>query len=149
MKKIRIVFIILTISWMIAVFGFSHQTADKSTSTSSYMTKVVASLIYGDNLTKSELELKIQELDPIIRKYAHYILYTAGGFVISTVIFTYDMANKKRTLISQITGSIYAVTDEIHQYFIPRKSMSAKRCTYRLSRSIYWDNITVDFTKTL
>lgn len=146
MKKLRIIFIILSITWMVVVFLFSNEPSDESKNTSSFVTKIIANIIYGDNLPEKELTLKIQELDPIIRKLAHYTLYAIGGFLICSVISTYDISIKRNILISQGIGSIYAITDEIHQYFIPRKKCKDNRRTYRLSGSTYRHNISIDFT---
>lgn len=121
MKKLRIIFIILSVIWMATVFLFSNEPSDESKNTSSFVTEIIANIIYGNNLPEEEMILKIQELDPIIRKLAHYTLYAIGGFLICSAISTYDFNIKRKTLISQGIGSIYAITDEIHQYFIPRK----------------------------
>ena len=120
MKKLRIIFIILTVLWMIGVFLFSNEPSDKSKNTSSFVTEIIANIIYGDNLSTEELEDKIQELDPIIRKLAHYTLYTAGGIFICFTINTYELDIKKKIFISQAIGTFYAITDDVHQYFIPR-----------------------------
>ena len=95
MKKLRTLFIILSITWMIVVFLFSNEPSDESKNTSSFVTKIIANIIYGDNLPEKELTLKIQELDPIIRKLAHYTLYAIGGFLICSVISTYDISIKE------------------------------------------------------
>ena len=68
MKKLRTIFIILSITWMVVVFLFSNEPSDESKNTSSFVTEIIANIIYGDNLPEKELTLKIQELDPIIRK---------------------------------------------------------------------------------
>lgn len=120
MKKTRVIFIILSIIWMITVFCFSHQPSDESTRTSSFVTRKIASIIYGDTLNEEELNLKIEELDPSVRKLAHYTLYLTGGILIAAAVFTYNIDTKKKIVITQSIGSIYSITDEIHQYFIPR-----------------------------
>ncbi|MCI8519742.1 MAG: VanZ family protein [Clostridia bacterium] len=52
----------------------------------------------------------------------HIILFILfGGILIAGVLFTFDMDLRKKILISQIIGSIYAILDEFHQYFIPRQ----------------------------
>lgn len=120
MKNTRILFIILSVIWMILVFLFSNEPSSQSKNTSFFMTQKIAKIIYRDTLNKEELEEKEQKLDPIIRKIAHYTLYTVGGTIISLVVFSYDIDKKKKIAITQIIGSIYAITDELHQYFVPR-----------------------------
>ncbi|MCI8621438.1 MAG: VanZ family protein [Clostridia bacterium] len=41
--------------------------------------------------------------------------------LIAGAIFTLDLDMRNKLLISQIIGSLYAITDELHQYFVPRK----------------------------
>lgn len=120
MKKLRIVFIILTIIWMISVFCFSHEPSTKSSNTSANVIRTILNIVYGNSLSEEEMQTKIQELSPIIRKLAHYTLYTAGGIVIGTAAFTYNISLKRKILITQLIGSTYSITDELHQYFIPR-----------------------------
>lgn len=120
MKKLRIVFIILTIVWMITVFCFSHEPATKSSNTSASVIRGILNIAYGKSLSEEEIQIKIQELSPIIRKLAHFTLYTLGGMVIGTSVFTYNISLRKKILITQLIGSTYSITDELHQYFIPR-----------------------------
>lgn len=123
MKKLRIIFIILTIIWMITVFCFSHEPATKSSNTSARVIRTILNIVYGNDLSEEEMQLKIQELSPIIRKLAHFTLYTAGGIVIGVAVFTYNISLKKKVLITQLIGSTYSITDELHQYFIPRQKL--------------------------
>lgn len=126
MKKTSILFIILTIVWMIVIFCFSNQPSDDSKNTSLNTTKRIVNIIYGDKLSEHEKETKIEELDPVIRKLAHYTIYTIGGIIICITLTTFEVQTKKKILVTQAIGSIYAITDEIHQYFIPRKKLSNK-----------------------
>ena len=133
MKKTSIIFIILTIVWMIVVFCFSNQPSDTSKNTSLNTTKKIINIIYGNRLSEQEKGIKIEELDPIIRKLAHYTIYTIGGIIIYITLTTFEIQTKKKILITQAIGSIYAITDEIHQYFIPREKLSNERYYDRFS----------------
>lgn len=145
MKITRTIFTILSIIWMIAVFCFSNQPSDESKDTSSTVTQKIVHILYGDKFTEDELELKINELDPIIRKIAHYTLYAFGGILITIAIITYNLGTKKTIIVSQFIGTFYAITDEVHQYFVPRKKCENFRCVNRLSWSANSHNISIDF----
>jgi len=54
MKKTSILFIILTIVWMIVIFCFSNQPSDDSKNTSLNTTKRIVNIIYGDKLSEHE-----------------------------------------------------------------------------------------------
>ena len=45
-----------------------------------------------------------------------------GGFLIYALFLTFDISPKKQVIYSGILGIIYAITDEIHQLFIPGRS---------------------------
>jgi len=123
MKTIRIIFVILSVIWMIAVFYFSKEPSNVSSNTSSSVTKKIITIITRENLSEEEISNKVEGLDPIIRKLAHYTLYLLGGVFLSVVLYTYDKSILQKIIISQSIGSIYSVTDEIHQYFVPRKKL--------------------------
>ncbi len=102
MKKIiRNTFILLTIVWMIIIFIFSSQESDISKNTSSFVTRKVVKVIYGDILNEDEFYQKVQEWDYVVRKLAHYTMYLCGGVSISAAIYTYEIDKKKSVFIAQ------------------------------------------------
>ena len=111
-KKIqsKIINIILIIAWMGIVFGFSNQGGTKSGNTSR-----------KDTVTE-ENEQIIEISEKIIRKMAHYTIYMVGGCLIINYAYTTSQNTKKKILYSTIFGACYAITDEIHQYFVPGRS---------------------------
>lgn len=105
--------ILLMLFWMIVVFMLSAEPSKKSENTSDNFTKIIF-----NNIT----DKRVQELSFIVRKSAHFTLYTLGGMCICvSVMLNYNKSSKKY-LISFIIGSIYAITDEIHQFFVPGRS---------------------------
>lgn len=118
--QIKIIKIILIIIWMIIIFNFSAQNGDESGNASGKFTEVVIKIITGKNLSTNEPF--IQLLESIIRKLAHYTIYTIGGFLIMNYIDTIDKTYKKKILYSIAFGGLYAITDEIHQFFVPGRS---------------------------
>lgn len=74
MKKLRIIFLTLIILWMGTVFYFSNQPGDTSKATSSSVTKFISKIIYNEK--DEEYELKVEKLDRIVRKLAHFSIYT-------------------------------------------------------------------------
>lgn len=114
----RIILIILTIIWMAIIFCFSAQNADKSSNTSGRTIRAIIKIF--TNLPQEEQEQKVEQLQHIVRKTAHFTIYTIGGIILINLIKTYTQ--NKTCLYAWGIGTIYAITDEIHQYFVPGRS---------------------------
>ena len=120
---IRIILIILTLSVMAVIFILSADNAAESDAKSE---------IFSDSLTYKILEIfslseeQIQQVIKlsvvIVRKAAHFTEYAALGFLLSSVCMSFYVKLKLLIPISFLTGSLYAVSDEIHQYFVPGRS---------------------------
>lgn len=122
-KYIKIIFGILVFIWMAIVFSFSNQPADTSTNTSGNTIRAIINIFPNiRNLEETEKEEIVDNLQPIIRKLAHFSIYTLGGILIYIFINTYDIKDKRKVIYSFIIGGVYAITDELHQLFIPGRS---------------------------
>ena len=81
--------------------------------------------IYGiPSLRKTAEEVKvniIEKLQFIVRKSAHFIGYIILGILASGLILQYENINKKY-LLAFLICVIYAISDEIHQLFVPGRS---------------------------
>lgn len=122
-KYIKIIFGILVFIWMITVFNFSNQPAETSTNTSGNTIKAIINIFPNiRKLEENEKEQIVSNLQPIVRKLAHFSIYTLGGLLIYNFINTYDIVNKRKMIYSFIIGGVYAITDELHQLFIPGRS---------------------------
>ena len=118
MKTKKIVTLVLIIIWMVTVFYFSAQHSEESSSLSGGITiKVLKTLKIN-----VENEEQVETIETVIRKLAHYAIYLLGGVLILSHINLYDIKNNKKVLISQAIGTIYAITDEIHQIYVPGRN---------------------------
>ncbi len=119
MKKIKVVWCILSIFLMALIFFFSHQTADVSSNTSGRFAKVLAdvlALVFSGELYEKILWVA----QWIVRKSAHLLLFTLLGV---SVYNSFEIPRKgKRVLTSLIVCIFYAITDEFHQSFIPGRA---------------------------
>lgn len=61
-------------------------------------------------------------METVIRKLAHFSIYTLGGILIISHINLYKITLKKKLIISLVIGICYAITDEMHQLFIVGRS---------------------------
>lgn len=117
MKKSKGKYIAMAVCWLLvaacmgAIFFFSAQHAEESaelsTSVLSGFLKIFTKLesIVGHNF---------------IRKLAHWTEYCGLGFLLTLALHT--TYGKKRPVIGWSIAVIYAVTDEIHQLFVPGRA---------------------------
>ncbi len=119
--QIKVVKIILIIIWMITVFKFSNQGGTESSSTSAKVTKVIVDVIVNDKKEENKVQIA-NKVEKVVRKFAHYTIYTIGGFLIMNYAYSTDKTKKQKVSGSLLFGAFYAATDEIHQYFVPGRS---------------------------
>ena len=126
MKKtvLRIILIILLGITFTLIFHFSNEPALKSENTSGKVTRRIIDIFpYTKDLIESQ-KIRLQNrIDPIIRKLAHISIYTMVGILIMLFLSTYDIILIKKILISIVAGITYAISDEMHQYYIPRQKL--------------------------
>ena len=125
-KKIialRIVLIILTIAVMVVIFMLSADNADESNAKSDIVSGSVIDVILGIfNLEGEQAELFIDNCVMIVRKTAHFTEYAVLGFLIFSVFESFFVKRKISLPVSLVAGALYAVSDEIHQSFVPGRS---------------------------
>ena len=120
MKKT--IFAVLLVLWMGFIFSMSSENAEKSSNTSGQTIRVVLSAVPGFEEQPEEVKVNIiEKLQFIVRKSAHFIGYMILGILASGLILYYGNINKKY-LLAFLICVIYAISDEIHQLFVPGRS---------------------------
>ena len=119
----KIVYLALVLIWMLIVFMFSNQNGEKSKGTSQKISDIVVELLtHRKEISENEKNILTENVDYVIRKLAHYTIYVLGGILIYNYIRTFNVNEKKAIYISILFGTLYAITDEIHQYFMVGRS---------------------------
>ena len=123
------IFLILVVFWMGVIFKFSSANGEKSTGTSrSSLEKIIT--LFNKNIDKDKLDEIVIKYDVVLRKFTHFSGYLVGGVLIYFMYFYLNkLVNYKLKYIklySVVTGSIYAMTDELHQHFVPGRSGEIK-----------------------
>lgn len=138
-KKIKIIFLILIILNCITIFYFSNQVAQTSSTSSGRVVNFIMKILPQFNSIEEQKKEYIANeiLQPIVRKLAHFSIYTLLGFLTMNYAIADEKIEKqllklctqqlyiskyKKVLYSQLFGTLYAITDEIHQLFIPGRS---------------------------
>lgn len=127
LKIQRIIFAILTITTFATIFIFSSQNGNMSGTTSRGFTRKIVEILRIDkNLSETEKENLIENSQFIIRKLAHFIIYTIAGINIFGFFNTFDMKMKNKIICALFTGAVYAMTDEFHQMFSGERTASIR-----------------------
>jgi len=107
---------------MALIFWFSSKNSDESAAMSSSLTQRLFATLLKNWASSAETVKFINSLETVVRKSAHFIIYTVLGFCVMNTV-RYIINDKKRIfLISLCWSSFYAVTDEFHQYFVPGRA---------------------------
>ena len=117
---LRIVLILLLLETFFIIFRFSSQNAKQSAGLSSNVTKTIFK-----RLNQEEIENKgliLERMEKIMRKIAHFTIYTVVGVLLMSLVSTYNIKKSKRIICSLWIGVLYATSDEIHQLFVPGRS---------------------------
>ena len=118
---IRIILILLILINCYIIFGFSSQNSDKSTSISLKVSRFIIDIVYKKE-SQNIKEYKAKSIEHVIRKLAHFSIYTCLGILVILLLNTYNISKTKKIVSSIIFGILYATSDEIHQSFIPGRS---------------------------
>lgn len=117
---LRIILIVLLIGTFGLIFGFSSQDAKESSGVSRKVTETITKGIKSiQEKPKDEKERIISRIEHIIRKIAHFSIYAVVGALLMALFKTYKLKEINSISYSLILGTIYAISDEIHQCFIP------------------------------
>lgn len=117
---LRVILIILLIGTFSIIFGFSSQDSEKSSGISRKVTEIITNPIKSiQEKPQQEKEQILSRIESVVRKIAHFSIYTVVGFLLMALFSTYKLEEMNRFSYSLIIGVVYASSDEIHQCFTP------------------------------
>lgn len=117
-KRYAMVFWVLSVVCMGVIFYLSSRTADQSSRESGAVLAWLTRLLGDGRLT-----------DFLVRKSAHFLEYTGLCLLLSFACAA--TWGRRYTAVSLPIASLYAITDEVHQRFVP--GVPARRQTGRLT----------------
>lgn len=117
---LRVILLILLLGTFWLIFGFSSQNGEKSGNLSGNIAEFILRRVHYNDIENKEQIL--ERTENIIRKIAHFSIYTLVGFLLMSFISTYNLEENKRIIISLCVGVMYATSDEIHQLFVSGRS---------------------------
>ena len=110
--------VIIGMTW---IFFLSAQEASESITFSGKTIRVVAKVLTPqfEELPKAQQARIVAAWQNTARKTAHALLYLVLGLLCMTALLQHSLDMKVRIAISLCISAGYAVTDEIHQLFVP------------------------------
>ena len=108
-EKKKIISTLLVIIWMAIIFIMSSFNAADSSNQSNFIVDIIVCIF---NINNTEI------ISVIIRKLAHFTEYLILGVLVTNMLRYYN----KKTYISIIICILYAMSDEVHQLFVPGRS---------------------------
>lgn len=112
---------ILPAVWMVVIFLFSHQPSDDSAQFSGEILKLIESVAEFLRIPTDRLDLHL-----LVRKTAHFAEFAVLGFLLFLAKYPGSGNTARTGVFAQSVGMGYAVTDEIHQIFVPGRSCQVK-----------------------
>lgn len=124
MKIRKIVFGILAILWMTVIFAYSSRTGEESEKDSYDVGYMLGRMVVPafDTWTSEEQLEFAENVDHPIRKTAHFIEYMLLGILITGVCYDGDRDKRYCIIFSWAIASLYAASDEIHQFYVSERS---------------------------
>ena len=100
MKKIilRIILLILLGVTFYIIFGFSNQNGDESSSISRKVTEYIVNLLPNIQ-NETDKTFLIEHGEIIVRKLAHFSIYTIVGILMMSLMYTFKLETYKKTII--------------------------------------------------
>jgi len=119
----RVVFALLTIACMVTIFMFSGDNASASSNKSGRVTKTAVETFVKDydEMPPAKQHTILDKAEHIVRKLAHYSIYTLLGFLASLTVGKRRLFSKKSLGVIAFCF-LYACSDEIHQLFVPGRA---------------------------
>ena len=119
----RAVFAVLTIACMVTIFLFSGDNADASSHKSSKITKAAVETLVKDyeEMSPEKQQSVLDKAEHIVRKLAHFSIYTLLGFLASFTVGRRRLFSRK-SLGVIVFCFLYACSDETHQLFVPGRA---------------------------
>ena len=107
----------LVIGWMLLIFLLSHESADGSSARSGVLVQLLQDLGFGGSA---------DVLSAIVRKSAHGVAYAVLGSLVVWTLAAHHKVTKRLIAWSIAIACLYAISDEIHQEFIPGRSAEVR-----------------------
>lgn len=102
--------------WMAFIFYLSSQVAEQSNQLSTGITETIIGII---RKLIPNAKPDLNSFNHFVRKNAHFFAYLVLGLLTSNVLVKNKPHSYKRALFALLICALYAVSDEVHQLYVP------------------------------
>ena len=110
---------------MVLIFNFSSQAAEQSNALSSGITQAVIKAVEKIS-PKTAAKMNMGRLNHRIRKNSHFFLYLVLGALFINATRQSKTCGIRGVIITLLFCSFYAISDEVHQLFVPGRGAQIK-----------------------
>ncbi|MED1603621.1 VanZ family protein [Alkalihalophilus marmarensis] len=105
--------------WMSLIFYLSHQPATESSELSA---GVMQLLLTSFEAIIPFIQIETEWFHFLIRKGAHFTAYFILGILLINALRASGLSGGKSAVVAFLLSVLYAISDEVHQLFIPGRS---------------------------
>lgn len=116
-KQLRFILLGFCLLWMAVIFEFSASYATDSSNQSGSLVNLISSFFGGEMST-----LGMNALEVAVRKAAHIVEFGILGALWYGFFYVSPSGRFKPTTSAFTVSVLYAVSDEVHQYFVPGRA---------------------------
>lgn len=102
--------------WMLGIFMMSAQVAEQSDNLSLGITETLIGTVEN---SLPDYDFDIYWFNFLIRKNAHFITYLVLGVLVMNALYRSGFKGMRIFILSLVICMLYAVSDEVHQLFVP------------------------------
>lgn len=129
MKNKKMFFgVLMIVVWIGVIYGFSASDASSSTAQTQIVIDYIKNIAQNNSFINNILIKLSTEYSLVysIRKLAHLTIFCVLQIISFWVIKSINKSWIKATIYSMLIVVLYAIFDEIHQYFVPGRSCQIK-----------------------
>ena len=114
---------LLVLLWMALIFYLSHQPANKSNGLSKATTEIIVETV---EKVAPKVDINKRSFNHIIRKNAHFFAYFLLGILVANGLRSSGVIGYKAISFALLICILYAISDELHQLFVPGRGGQVK-----------------------
>jgi len=127
----KIIWWSVVILWMSVIFCFSAQPASESNALSSNISEKIIEFVKNIKnipvfafIDADALSNFVIKANHYVRKTAHFMIFAVLGNFVYNLFYSYGISRLKNCFFAVLVCLLYAISDEIHQIFVPGRACS-------------------------